>query len=188
MKLGPHTELLGNFQPLFFPLDPALFFIIFLLGNLDVCEQTVPLLGKSLSWVTHKASAGPCMPTGAQHRPGKVLSQQCPAQGHKGPPPASPRQVPQPAVQLGGFACCSHAVHPHVHAFTFPPASASAKLQRQPVNLHHVRLPQMVYLYQTGKHGYPGVQGNRGYFCLEWLLSQGRKAGGIQEEQLHVKG
>lgn len=61
-------------------------------------------------------------------------------------------------MQLGGFACCSHAVHPHVDAFTSPPASASAKLRRQPVNLHHVRLPPMVYLYQTGKRGCPGVQ------------------------------
>lgn len=127
-----------------------------------------------MSWVTHEASAGPCV---AQHRLGKVLSQQCPAQGHLHPP-----------VQPGGFACCSHAVHPHVDAFTFPPASASAKLQRQPVNLHHIQLPPMVYLYQTGKRGSPGVQGNRGYFCLEKLLSQGRKAGGIQEEQLHIKG
>lgn len=117
---------------------------------------------QGVCWTLHLLMA-----TRAQHRVGKVLSQHCPAQGHKGLPPASPTADATASCAAGGFDCYSRSVHPHVPAFAFPPASASAKLQRQPVNLHHIWLPQMIYLYQTGKCGYLGVQGNRGYFCSE---------------------
>lgn len=150
----PISAELENIQKAFFFPRPCSISHSLLLANLDFCASAGPELGSTqrtaqgICWTLHVLTA-----TGAQRSVGKVRSQRCPAQGHGGLPPASPTANATACCAPGGFACYSYSVHPHVHAFTFHPASASAKLQRQPVNLHHIWLPHMVYLYQTGKRG-----------------------------------
>lgn len=184
MKLGPHTYLYttsGKLStPFFFPL-------ILLRSSFSFCWQTwisvSSCSGKRLSWVTHEASAGPCLAQG-----GSCHSSALP-RATKGPHLHPPWWVAQPAVQLRGFARCSHAVHPHVGAFCIPSCLSKCKNSGDSLSISITSgcLECSVYTRQA-KRGCPAVQGNRGYFCLEWLLSQGRKAGGIQEEQLHIKG